>query len=148
MDSLRQMQFLNTGIPRDPTNPPWLVVNLPLVAQQSQDQSKMQNANIKISYRADENGKEIDPDNNRIVFNVELDEEHFLEVDLSMVQKRVGAWLTAPDDQWKQLVESELPSLKDGLEAIGYQMQFARCETKAQTSVVDSSPPHKVNIEA
>ena len=148
MDSLRQMQFLNTGSPRDLTNPPWLMVNLPLTAQQSKDQSNLQNANIKISYRADENGKEIDPDNNRMVFTVELDPEHYLEVDLSMVQKRVGAWLTAPDDQWKQLIESELPSLKDGLEAIGYQMQFARCETKAQTSVVDSSPPHKVNIEA
>jgi len=147
MDSLRQMQFLNAASPKDPTNPPWLMVNLPLAAQQSQ-QPDLQNANIKISYRADENGQEIDPDNNRIVFTVELDSSHFLEVDLSMVQKRVGAWLTAPDDEWKKLVESELPSLKTGLESIGYQMQFARCETKAKTTVIDTSNTHKINIEA
>jgi hypothetical protein len=148
MNSLRQMQFLNTASPRDPTNPPWLVVNLPLAAQQSQNQPNLQNANIKISYRADENGKEIDPDNNRIVFTVELEKGHNLEVDLSMVQKRVGAWLTAPDDEWKSLIESELSTLKDGLESIGYQMQFARCETKAQTSVIDTSIVNRVNIEA
>ena len=147
MDSLRQMQFLNTGVPRDPTNPPWLVVNLPL-SLQSQNQADLQNANIKISYRADENGQEIDPDNNRIVFTVELDQDHSLEVDLSMVQKRVGAWLTAPDDDWKRLIEEELPSLKSGLESIGYQLQFARCETKTQTSVIDTTNAHRVNIEA
>jgi hypothetical protein len=148
MDSLRQMQFLNAGTPRDPTNPPWLVVNLPITIQQSQNQPNLTNVNIKISYRADEDGKEIDPDNNRIVFTVDLDQDNTLEVDLSMVQKRVGAWLTAPDDDWKQLIESELPSLKNGLEAIGYQMQFARCETKAKTSVIDTSFTHRVDVEA
>lgn len=148
MDSLRQMQFLNSAVPKDPTNPPWLVVNLPLTVKNPQNQTDLQNANIKISYRADEEGKEIDAGNNRIIFTIPLDEDNSLEVDLSMVQKKVGAWLTAPDEDWKGIIDEELPSLKAGIEAIGYQMQFIRCETKLPTSVIDLSSVHRVNLEA
>ena len=34
------------------------------------------------------------------------------------------------------------------LEAIGYKMQFARCETKASTSMINSNAARRVDIEA
>ena len=82
-------------------------------------------------------GNRIDPDNNRLILSVDLDEKNTLEVDISMVGKRIGAWLTVTDEDWRNLVEDELPSLQDGLEKLGYFLQFARCEVKLSSVLTD-----------
>jgi hypothetical protein len=141
LDSLRQMQFLNTSQTKDPNNPPWLTLNVPLTMgsfskNQPMDMEKKQ-AHLKIAYRADEEGNIIDPNNNRIVLTVDLDDGNYLEADLSMVEKRIGAWLTVPSDEWRSLAEEELPTLQEGLEKLGYKVQFARCDIKRNASLID-----------
>jgi hypothetical protein len=143
LDSLRQMQFLNTGQTQDPTNPPWLTLNVPLVVNPfSKDQRtevEKRQAHLKIAYRASDDDTIIDPNNNRIVLTIELEAGNYLEADLSMVEKRIGAWLTVPNDDWRSLVEEELPSLQTGLEDLGYHVQFARCDVKQNSLLVDQT---------
>ncbi len=148
LDTIRQMQFSNASQTNDPTNPPWLIMELPLSANQRKA-TDMQMANLRIAYRTGEKGKSIDPENNRLVLSLNLDDTSSIEVDLSMVGKRVGAWLTVSSVEWRDLVEEELPSLKDGLEELGYSMQFARCEVKQAASVSEvSSTISKIDLEA
>jgi hypothetical protein len=153
MDSIRQMQFNNTSQKSDPTNPPWLVIDLPLTGawmpKSTMVRPDMHSANLRIAYRSDENGKAIDPDNNRLILKLDLDYSNTIEIDLSMVGKRVGAWMTVSTDEWRQLVEKELPSLQTGLEELGYHMQFAKCEVKPTMSLTDlNSTVSKLNLEA
>ena len=138
LDSIRQMQFNNTSNSKDPTNPPWLLIDIP-ISEKAKDTlpNNKQSANLRIAYRPDEDGKRIDPDNNRLILSVGLDDENTLEVDISMVGKRIGAWLTVTDEDWRNMVEDELPSLQGGLEKLGYFLQFARCEVKLSSALTD-----------
>jgi hypothetical protein len=145
MDNLRQMQFLNASQTNDPTNSPWLLVSL-LLNPGEKNNPNMVPAHLKIAYRADEEGKNIDPENNRIILSIQLEDDNYLEVDISMVQKRIGAWMTVPDEEWRQLAEEELPNLKNSLEDLGYFMQFIRCEVKTPASMVADVPINKINI--
>ena len=148
LDSIRQMQFNNTSNSKDPTNPPWLLIDIPISEKSKEPPPQnMQSANLRIAYRPDEDGKRIDPDNNRLILSVDLDEENTLEVDISMVGKRIGTWLTVTDDNWRNLVEEELPSLQDGLEKLGYFLQFARCEVKLSSSLTDNETITKQKID-
>lgn len=148
MDNLRQMQLLNSARNTDPTNPPWLMMHLLLNAGSLKDLTDMQNALLKIAYRADEEGNSIDADNNRIVLSINLEDGSVIQVDLSMVEKRVGAWMTVPDEEWQRLVEEELPDFEQRLEQLGYHMQFLRCEVKPPAAVLRANEPIRVNIEA
>ncbi|MBI9044898.1 MAG: hypothetical protein JEZ06_10450 [Anaerolineaceae bacterium] len=150
MDAIRQMQLSNTSQINDPTNPPWLLLDLPLKMGPGQEEQQSHDAaNLRISYRADEEGKSIDPDNNRLVLNIDLSDGHVLEVDLSMVGKRVGAWMTVSSEGWKTLVEEELPSFEKGLETLGYTMQFANCEVKFKAKVMpEERIINKLDLEA
>jgi hypothetical protein len=146
MDNLRQMHFLNAGQSSDPTNPPWLLANL-LVNAGIKDNPILHEAQLKVAYRADEEGNTIDPENNRIVLTIELEDGNYFEADLSMVERRIGAWMTVPDEGWKQLVEEELPEFQSRLEEMGYKMQFVRCEVK--TSLKGASETQaKIDISA
>ena len=137
LDSIRQMQFNNTSNSKDPTNPPWLLIDIPISEKAKDPMPNKQSANLRIAYRPNDEGKRIDPDNNRLILSVDLDEENTLEVDISMVGKRIGAWLTVTDEDWRSMVEEELPSLQDGLEKLGYFLQFARCEVKLSSGLTD-----------
>lgn len=155
LDSLRQMQFLNTSQTKDPNNPPWLTLNMPLssgaFSKEQQMEMEKRQAHLKISYRGDEDGNVIDPNNNRIVLTVELENGEYLEADLSMVEKKIGAWLTVPNDEWRGLVESEIPSLQSGLENLGYRVQFARCDIKQDESTLANDMgrlPERIDLEA
>jgi len=127
------------------------VIDLPIAGwmQKSSERQQMNPANLRIAYRADEKGKSIDPDNNRLVLSMDLDETNVIEIDLSMVGKRVGAWMTVSSDIWQQIIEQELPTLKEGLENLGYSMQFARCEVKKiEMSVEYQETLSKVDLKA
>lgn len=156
LEAIRQVQFLNTAQTGDPTNPPWLVVNLPLSAALSQPQSfrELYPANLKIAYRSGGSGKEIDAHNTRLVLTIDLEGDDYLQADLSMVEKRLGAWLTVPNSEWHQLVEEELPELQENLEKMGFSLQFARCEVRSAATTVDAEetasdwPSTRVDVEA
>ena len=158
MDSLRQVQFLNSTQVRDPNNPPWLVTNLPLLAGSlpnvNPPHRDIYPSNLRVAYRVEGDGKKIDPQNTRLVLTIDLEEGDYLQVDLSMIGKRIGAWMTVSTQEWRQLIESELPSLQTGLEKLGYNLQFSRCEVRPLAPGINMAedasawPATKINLEA
>jgi hypothetical protein len=148
MDGLRQMQLLNTAQPNNSTNSTWMLINIPMTNLQQND-ADTQSAHLKIAYREKDGEKYIDGANNRLVLTIDLDDGNSIEVDLSMVDKKIGAWLNVPDQNWQQIFEQELPSFEKKLEELGYQVQFAKCEVKPSATMLPVAyPVSKINLKA
>lgn len=134
LNALKQMQFLNTARSSDPGNPPWLTINLPLsstLIQRNQDIAEQRQffpAHLRVAYRSTGKDQAIDPENTRLILSIDLEEGEFLQADLSIIGKRLGAWMTVSSESLRARAESEIPSLQNGLEQIGMQLQFARCD--------------------
>lgn len=157
MNAVRQMQFLNTARTNDPGNPPWLTVNLPLSsalmqqAQQMSGERQFFPANLRVAYRSNGKTQAIDPENTRLILSIDLEKGEFLQADLSIIGKRLGAWMTVSSEELREEAEKELPSLQRGLESIGIQLQFAHCDVITSGPQVseakDYSEPRKIDIE-
>ncbi len=139
LNALRQMQFLNSAQIEYPTNPPWLSISIPLdpgiMKNNVQSDRQLFPANLRIAYRSEEDGQSIDPNNTRLILSIDLEDGDFLQADISIIGKRLGAWLTVSNPDLRSQVEQELPSLKEGLSNQGFLMQFARCVVGKQTTI-------------
>lgn len=155
MNALRQMQFLNTAKPNDPGNPPWLTVSLPLSSSlmpQTNDNAKQFfPANLRVAYRLAGKAQSIDPQNTRLILSIDLDKGEFLQADLSIIGKRLGAWMTVSSEDLRQRAENEIPTLESGLQQIGIQLQFARCDVAQAGPSINEAPSgtenQKIDIE-
>ena len=144
INSMRQMQFLNTAQISDPMDPPWLIVNLPINAgalQQAQtkhpeDQTP---ANIKISYQSGNKDKKIDPQDTRLILAFDLDNSSKITIDISMLGKKMGAWMTVSSEEWKSMVEEETPSFEAAMETLGYAVQFTKCNVSKDISMAEQN---------
>lgn len=134
MDGVRQMQFLNTAHPVENGNPPWLLVNLPVAAHvpgQPTQQGDFFPASLRIAYRTHGKVKRIDPENTRLVLTVDLQNGDYVTADLSVIGKRVGAWLSVSTDELKEQAVANLPDLEERLEKLGLQLKVAHCDVAA-----------------
>ncbi len=142
INSMRQMQFLNTAQITDPMDPPWLIVNLPINAGAlQQPQNKNMNdptpANIKISYQSGKKDKKIDPQDTRLILAFDLDANSQIKIDISMLGKKMGAWMTVSSEEWKSMVEEEAPSFEAAMEVLGYAVQFTKCSVSRDVSMAE-----------
>jgi hypothetical protein len=159
LNSMRQMQFLNTAQITDTMDPPWLIVNLPinagaLMQPQLQHQNDPTPANIKISYQSGKKDKKIDPQDTRLILSFELDNTSQIKIDISMLGRKMGAWMTVNSELWKERVDEEAESFQEAMKRLGYELQFTKCSVNQDISMADGteekSEPimiEKVNIK-
>lgn len=143
MEGVRQMQFLNTAHPVENGNPPWLTVNLPVAAHvpgQPQQQGNLFPASLRIAYRTQGKIKQIDPDNTRLVLTVDLQNGDYVKADLSVIGKRVGAWLSVSSDELKDQAIATLPDLENRLEKLGLSLKLAHCDVAAIGPLLSDEP--------
>lgn len=157
MESVRQMQFLNTARPIENGNPPWLLVNFPVAAHvpgQSPQQGSFLPASLKIAYRTEGKAKRIDPENTRLVLTVDLSGGEYVTADLSFIGKRVGVWLTVSSDDLRERAVERMPDLESSLERLGLLLQVAQCEVSTfstvvtQEEVVETPGSRGIDLEA
>lgn len=157
LEGVRQMQFLNTAHPVENGNPPWLLVNLPVAAHipgQAQQQGNFFPASLRIAYRTEGKVKRIDPDNTRLVLTVDLQDGEYVTADLSVIGKRVGAWLSVSSEELKDKAISTLPDLESRLENLGLSLKLAHCDVAPIGPVLSEEQPvvypgsKGINIEA
>jgi hypothetical protein len=151
INSMRQMQFLNTAQMTDPMDPPWLIVNLPINAGAlQQPQGKNQNdqtpANIKISYQSGNKDKKIDPQDTRLILAFDLDSSSKIKIDISMLGKKMGAWMTVSSEEWKAKVEEETPSFEAAMETLGYAVQFTKCNVSRDVSMAEQNVEFDMDV--
>lgn len=143
IEGVRQMQFLNTAKPVENGNPPWLLVNLPVAAHThgQQNQEVFYPASLRIAYRTHGKVKRIDPDNTRLVLTVDLQDGNYVTADLSVIGKRVGAWLSVSSDELKEQAIASLPDLEGRLEKLGLQLKMAHCDVATIGPVMSENEP-------
>ncbi len=142
LDGLRANQFLNTPPEREPDKGRWLNLELPLSLPGSANSSQaaFTPARIRIAYPTDPEKQALDPANTRLVIGVEIAPGSFLQVDLSVVNQRVGAYVLATNDDLRAAAEEELPALTSGLEQLGYTIQSSACRIKPSDQDVSQQP--------
>jgi hypothetical protein len=140
LDAARVNHLLNTA-PTQPTlDGHWLTLNLPLGAEPPTD-----NVHLRVAYRSDEDTA-IDAAHTRLVLQVDLEAGQALEVDLSVVERQIGAWVYPSDPALVARAEAELPALAEGLAHIGFALKTARVEAKDAPASPRSM--RELNVEA
>jgi hypothetical protein len=131
MDSLRYIQLNNTHSETDPNGGQWARLEVPLNISQAADstkdlQNQLHEAGLRIAYKKEASGRVIDPKFTRLVVQVDVADGETVEVDLSIVEKKIAASVTTTTALLKDLAQEEIPGLQDGLAAIGYALQTMR----------------------
>lgn len=147
LEGMRLMQFLNSETESRPEKGQWLRLDLPLGAFASQaqlqqgDWPELNTARLRVAYRQDGERPEIDPDHTQIVIRIEFNAKQVMQVELSVVDRRIGAQVTASTSELVALAESQLPSLQTGIEKLGYVLQTARVEVGSLVPNLDFDYP-------
>jgi hypothetical protein len=157
LDGMRLMQFLNSPPEEIPQRGQWLRLDLPL-ARPDSPPGEAQRAQLRVAYRSEGETPQIDPENTRFILRIPLESGPWagevIQVDLAVVNRRVGAVITATKEGLHHAAEVELPGLRLALEALGYSLHTTRCElgglspaTSADASAMWSSF-NEVSVEA
>jgi hypothetical protein len=158
LDATRLTHFNNIAPERPlaPAGGHWLTMTLPLSHPTPGPDHAA--AHLRVAYRAEGGAEAIDPAHTRLVLQVDLDEGQTLEVDLSVVERQIGAWVTASDGDLRDAAEAELPGLEAGLQKLGFALKTARCavgrptlapnSTLVPVTVTPDRARIRVNVEA
>jgi hypothetical protein len=124
MDQMRLVQFANSKPDEQPSQGQWVSINLPLKLTngQNQDEMLLKPSHLKVAYRPGDDTGKMDPNYTRLMIEVEIADGQTLGVDLSIVQHKVGAQITATTKELRDDAEEELPGLTEGLEKLGYHL--------------------------
>jgi hypothetical protein len=132
MESLRYLHLTNSQPETDPAGGQWARLEVPLqfastMPGKGGQPGVVRDAGLRIAYQKDGEGRKIDPQYTRLIIQVDIDPGEVVEVDLSIVDRRIAANVTATTTPLKSAAEEELPSFAEGLTAIGYSLQSSRC---------------------
>jgi hypothetical protein len=158
LDQLRARQYASSDPLLDPpgglSRQRWLSLDLPLESRPAQSVGAFAPfisapalpqahetgaARLKIALRPDEEGAGIDPANTRLVLDVDLGGDERVQVDLSIVENHIGAWVSASNEPLRRGAQEGLPELKAALEKLGYALQKAQVGF-LDTSIFDEGP--------
>jgi hypothetical protein len=142
LDRIRWMQFENVQPQSVPIKEQWLTFELPLgAAGVTPNQQQQPTVQIRVSYQGGGRKRVIDPNNTNVTMHFELGiNDEFIDVNLAVVERKIGAQVTVSDGQLQPIAEDELNALEVGLEEIGYFLQTAHFEVsrKSPLQVSDS----------
>ncbi|MBI3762770.1 MAG: flagellar hook-length control protein FliK, partial [Chloroflexi bacterium] len=132
LDAARLAQFANAapdGVParRESDDATTINLSLPLGRPDRAPAA----AHLRVAYRPDGEADPREPGRERLatlVLRVELERGQSLEVELSVVERQVGARVTASHGDLRDRAEAELPGLASGLRNLGFTLKTARFE--------------------
>ena len=78
----------------------------------------------------DENGK-IDPNYTRVVLQMEISTDQMMEVDLSVVSRKIGLNITTPDEFTREAALEELDQLISDFSELGFETRYSHIDTGA-----------------
>lgn len=134
LEGIRQMQFINARPESVPQKGQWFTMQLPLgaptppFAKGVGGEGRKHDGHLRVAYRSEGQERKIDATQTRLIIEVDLDEDEILRVDLSVVERQIGARVKASNQGLLDLAQAELPDLKVGLEALGFIIKSMDCE--------------------
>jgi len=131
LDRVRWTQFRNVEPQTPPMRGNWLTLELPVIATaQGNVQSQPEIVQIRIAYQSKGGEKrKIDINNTHLVMHFELDEINSMDVDLAIIERKIGARVTVSNPVLQPMAEDELPALASGMEELGFILKTTYCET-------------------
>jgi hypothetical protein len=136
IDGLRQTALANLPPDRPQAEPHAYQVALPL---QVPGQNQASPGFLRVTTR-DGRSADVHAQMTRVTLRIPLDGEDLIEVDLSVLGKQIGAWVTASSDEVQTAAEAEMSELQIGLSRAGYTLKTARCLVGVPL-VTDPAPP-------
>ena len=129
VNSLRAMQLGNATWQAETDTPQWLSFSLPLM--HAGQPGTAHTAHLRIAYNQDENDPAINPEQTRMVLQVDLENDEYVQVDVSIVGKQMGTHVKASSDALIGFAQTEYASLEEGLAKLGYDLNGPRYAVKA-----------------
>lgn len=123
IDGLRQTALANLPPDRPQAEPHAYQVALPL---QVPGQAQASSGFLRVTTR-DGRSADVHAQMTRVTLRIPLDGEDLIEVDLSVLGKQIGAWVTASSEDVQTAAEAEMSELQIGLSRAGYTLKTARC---------------------
>ena len=117
LEDMRLNQFLNA-------KPDWLDINIPI--HNVRITERFSTARLRIARDAKSASRKIDPASTRLMLQVDINPGETVEVDLVVMGKQIRTSVTAPNPGWGEQAESELPSLEQGLQSLGFTLKEAQ----------------------
>lgn len=146
--AVRLDHFKNLHPDGPPAEGRWLSLGLPL------GNPPEHTAQLRVAYRPDGGAETIDARHTRLTLIVPVADGNRVQVDLSVVDRQIGALITATDKVWQAAAEAELPEFREGLARLGFTLKAARCDVgrhpgeSAPAGHGRPTPAHRVNVEA
>jgi hypothetical protein len=116
LGDLRQQHFLNAKVATGTGREAWSEIGFRVGGERGAS------ARLRISRDSRSHPGEIDPASTRLVLQVDISAEETVEIDLALAGKGIRTKVTAPDALWRQQAESELPTLAQALQELGYSL--------------------------
>ena len=159
LDALRLQQFKSSEPEPAPGRGEWINLHLPLRLPARAGSSSARppaycEAQIKIARHRQPDGCEVDPNFTRLIIAVDLENGSTMEVDLSVVTRKIGVAVTASTPHLCDTAKEEISTFAHGLNQLGYDLQTSRFEVGQSHNAHELTPgeilPEKflaVNLE-
>ena len=110
-------------------------------------------ARLRVARDTKSNTKQIDPSSTRIILQVDVNPSETIEVDLDIIGNQIRTLVTSPNPAWCQQAQSEMPSLEESLQGLGFTLKDSKVctgqvqPTGAQSTASDNESLMAVDIE-
>lgn len=127
LDRARALQLLNAETEKGPEERGWLRLEVAFARAPGEvaDPRAGAAARLKIARSPDGYACPVDPGKTRLVLLVDLEDGETVQVDLSVVEHRVGVQVLASSEALLERAEAEKPGLEAGLQKLGFTLQSA-----------------------
>ena len=150
LDEMRFRLLTNANLETEPYKEHWLKLDIPLAlpSPDGHNPQEMRTSNLRIAYRAEEDQQRIDPLKSRLVIQVDIDAEDSMQIDLSIFENQIGAWINSSSHNLEEIARASMPELKTGLEKLGYHLKITRWSVDQPPAIPgDSLHTNKVAFE-
>jgi hypothetical protein len=128
MKDIQQMQWTNVRV--DPASQWSEWTSAALLAQMPMGTPPPTELPVRMQIQRRENGKDwsIDPENTHFVVQVDLPGGGVVQVEIGLTGRQIQASVIVPDEVLSEAAKTEMPSLRAGIEELGYEMTEPKVE--------------------
>ncbi len=130
LDTLRARQFMNAEPATPAVKDHWLSLDLLLGAPAGlpANADDLRESHLRIAYKPEDRSGKLDLSKSCLIIQVDLQDGGVMEVELSIVDRQIGARVTVPDQGLRQSAEAAIPELETGLGKLGFNLQAFQCQ--------------------
>lgn len=128
LDQARMNGLLNLPPQTPPGQGVWAEARMLMASPAGGGDQPLLPVRLRLARREKGHSAQIDPLHTTLNIQVEVQPDQVFQVMLSVVGRQMRLIVTAPDSEWLNDTRSEIPSLEEALQQMGYRLQDSRVE--------------------